>query len=309
MPCTVKIHLANNTSPHRSMKSLPIPPFVATLGLLALSGFCPLVAGDLEDGTKVTIQSEVTTARIFGELPDGTPPSPEPAKPAFIVPAKDILETETHEQGGREITIQEIKPIELPPPLMAPTAADPNNPAVQARIAEHRANHPQSELIRLGACVFHPEDSAPRTLVNYWTAAGDAPVTFWSSADFSLLSGLINLVGNDGQTRSLLMMWSAANIGQDIESAPGIPQFPAGKATFIIATGTPTAENLASIQALHDVYNNEHEKLKAAFEGREQARLQQEAELIAHPPQPKDIVLSHWNIGIPAAAPEKGATR
>ena len=260
-----------------------------------------------------------TTARVLGDLPDGTPPLPEPPKPSFIVPAKDILETETIQQGGRTITLQEIKPIELPPPAMAPAPPDPNNPAVQARIAEHRANHPQNEFIRLGACVFQPEDSAPRTLVTYWTAAGETPITFWSAADFSLLTSMANFIGSDGKTRSLLMMWRTAHIEQSIESLaksgrapnapPEIPQFPDGKATFIIQSGTPTAENLASIQALHDVYNNEYEKLKAAFEGREQARLQQEADLIAHPSQPKSITLNHWRIDSPAQATAKGAAR
>ena len=260
-----------------------------------------------------------TTARILGDLPDCTPPPSDPAKPAFIVPAKDILETESLQQGGRTITLQEIKPIQLPPPVTVPAPLDLNNPTVQARIAEHRANQPQNECIRLGACVYHSKDSPPRTLVTYWTAAGEAPMTFWSSADFSLLTSLVNFIGIDGKTRSLLMMWTTADIEQSIESLaksgreptspPEIPQFLTGKATFIIQSGNPTAENLASIQALHDLYNNEYEKLNAAFEVREQARLQQEAELIAHPPQPKNIVLNYWNIGIPAAVSVKGATR
>ena len=57
-----------------------------------------------------------TAARILGEIPDGTPPPPVPPKPEFRIPAQDILEATTHEQGGRTITVQQIKPIALPPP-------------------------------------------------------------------------------------------------------------------------------------------------------------------------------------------------
>ena len=313
------VRLSNSPSTRkdiaRTFLMKPIP-FV----FLAVMAIATPVFSQVEKTTsQVASPSPTHAARILGDLPDGTPPPPEPPKPTFIVPAKDVLETETIEQGGRTITIQEIKPIELLPTSAAPAPPDLDKPAVQARLAEYRANHPQIELIRLGACVYHPEDSAPRTLVTYWTAAGEAPITFWSSADFSLLTGLVNFVGTDGQTRSLLMAWSTAHIEQSIESLansgreptppPEIPQFPTGKATFIIATGTPTAENLASIQALHDVYNKEYEKLKAACERREQARLQQEAELKAHPPQPKNITLSHWRINSPAQATGKGAAR
>ena len=51
------------------------------------------------------------------------------------------------------------------------------------------------------------------------------------------------------------------------------------------------------IQSLHDLYNREFQRLLTAYQGREQARLAQVAELKAHPPQPKDITLNYWRIG------------
>ncbi len=53
---------------------------------------------------------------------------------------------------------------------------------------------------------------------------------------------------------------------------------------------------LASIQAVHDLYNNEHDRLQTAYQGRQQANLQREAELKAHPPKPQNIVIDHWDI-------------
>ena len=112
-------------------------------------------------------QTSPTAARIIGDLPDGTPPPPEPAKPAFIVAARDILDTEIHEEGGRKIIIQEINPIDLPPPPLAAPPADQSDPAFQARIAAFRAKHPRNELIRIGANVYHLPDSSARTLITY----------------------------------------------------------------------------------------------------------------------------------------------
>ena len=266
-----------------------------------------------------TEQPAPSTARIIGDLPDGTPPPPEPPKPAFVVASKDILDTQIHEQGGRKITVREINPIDLPPPPLAEPSADKTDPAVQARIAAIRAKHPRNEFIRIGATVYYAPDSTTRTLVTYWPNTDEQPVTLWSSADFSLLWGFASFVGSDGKTRSLMMTWS--NLYTDIQQrlfarlgklyiAPKIPDLPAGKATFVVTAGNLTTEALASIQSLHDLYNNEHDRLLTASQSREQASVAREAELRAHSPKPKDITLNHWRID-PAgsAATQKGAAR
>jgi hypothetical protein len=137
--------------------------------------------------------TEPTTARILGEIPDGTPPPPAPPKPEFHVAARDVLSTTTHEQGGRTITIREIKPIDLPPP---PPPAEPTTVEQDAefsvRLAEYRETHPKNELLFLGATVFRSKDSPPRTLVRWWPMGGKGTITFWSSADFALIAGGIN---------------------------------------------------------------------------------------------------------------------
>jgi hypothetical protein len=93
-----------------------------------------------------------------------------------------------------------------------------------------------------------------------------------------------------------------------IYQLPKIPTFLAGKATFqIIGETQPAPEDLAAIQSLHDLYNNEHQRLLTAYQGREQARLQHEAHLKANPPQPKDITLNYWRTEQPAAKTKGGA--
>ena len=66
--------------------------------------------------------------------------------------------------------------------------------------------------------------------------------------------------------------------------APKLPDLPPANATFVIASGNLTEEALTSLQSLHDLYNNEHDRLLTPYKAREQARLAREAELKAHPP-------------------------
>ena len=260
---------------------------------------------------------DANSARVIGDIPDGTPPPPQPLMPKFIVPAKDVLETTTHQQGGREITIQRIAPITLPPPAETAPLIDLTDPLVQERIAKFRLGRTNRVFLLVGATVYHLDDSPPRSLVQIWPQAEGEPVTVWSSANFALLSGISTFAGSSGETSSLMMMWSVTNLERRNAlpqkfarqfKAPEIPDLPPGKATFVIASGNPTQQTLASIQSLHDLYNNEHDRLETAYEGRERAQRLHAAELKANPPQPKDIILSYTHEE--SMAPnEEGETR
>ena len=245
-------------------------------------------------------------ARIVGGLPDGTPPPSAPPEPEFTVPTEDIIKTEVHEQEGRTITVQEIAPIDLPAttPGLEPSAetAAATNPEFLQRLKEYRAAHPVAQMIRLGATIYRSSRSAPRTLAKLGPLDGGEPVTFWSSADFSFLSGVNSFIGSDNAPRTLMMTWSpiyldrplgAKRAGLNLED---IPTFPVGNATFVISGAPPSADALLAIKSLHDLYNNEHDRLQTALEAREQARLAREAELRANPPQLQDITINHWRI-------------
>ena len=113
------------------------------------------------------------------------------------------------------------------------------------------------------------------------------------------------------------MMWSSTAIVHiaDLDTAqkrehgiPKIPDFPDGPAAFTIV-GTPPVDPsvLVPIQSLHDLYNSEFNRLKAAYDGRESARIEREAYIKAHPPQPKNITLNYWRTDKPASG--KGAAQ
>ena len=260
------------------------------------------------------------SARIIGDLPDGTPPPPQPPKPAFIVPTKDILESKTYQQGGRKITVQRIAPSALAAPGKRQPAITPSTPAIAEKIKEFTAEQPDAGFLIVGASVYRPKDGPARAFVNLWPQ-GDGrteAISFWSSADFALLSGFSTFIGSDGKSRSILMAWDNQEIAtlkeltapaKDQNALPPLPNLAKGKATFAITSGKPDAATLAAIQSLHDLYNSEFTRIQAAYQGREKARLIQEAALKAHPPTPKDIVLSFWRIGgLAPAVTEKGTT-
>lgn len=259
-------------------------------------------------------------ARILGEIPDGTPPPPAEPRPEFDIEKGDVLATSTHEQGGRTITIRQIKPIALPPPPapveVAPAATDA---VFSARLAKYRETHPRNEFLFIGATVFRSKEGPSRTLVRWWPQGGEGTITFWSSADFALIAGGIHSFADSaGNTYQMMISWGAVDIERMGEvyaakgwkyHAPELPILPEGKATFQLAGDTkPTAEDNAVIQSLHDIYNSELARLRTAYEGRERARIEREAYLKANPPQPKDITLNFWRTEKPAAK-GKGASK
>ena len=65
---------------------------------------------------------------------------------------------------------------------MAEPPLDKADPAVRARLAAFRAKYPRNEFIRIGATVYHAQDSMTRSLVTYRPNSGEQPVTLWSSA-------------------------------------------------------------------------------------------------------------------------------
>ena len=296
----------------------PIPRIISVLLAAAT------LAHSQEEVSSVPIEPATalappTTARILGEIPDGTPPLPQPPKPEYQIAARDILSTATHEQGGRTITIRQIKPIDLPPPP-APVEAAPAEVDAEfaQRLAEYRETHPKSDLLFLSATVYRSKDSPPRALVRYWPKGNGGDVAFWSSADFALIAGGINsFVDSAGDCHHLMMAWSKVDIERMAEiwasrglqyDPPEIPDLPEGKASFQVIGEQPDAEKVTPIQALHDIYNSEFERLKTASEGRERARIEREEYLKANPPQPKDITLNFWRTEKPAAN-GKGAAK
>lgn len=291
-----------------------IPRFITIL--LATTIMAHSQVGDSSVSSEsATISDAPIAARILGNIPDGTPPPIAPPKQKYQVAKQDVLSTATHQQGGRTITMRQIKPINLPQPP-APVLPAPGKLEAEfsKHVSEYHDNNPKSDIIFLGATVFRAKSSPPKTLVRYWPVGGKE-ITFWTTADFAYIAGGINSFEDAvGDTHTLIIGWSNVDIdrisdvknsvGYDFEM-PELPIFEKDESAFRIIGEQPTAEDLAPIQALHDIYNNQLSQLKTAFHGRERARIESEEYLKAHPPQPKDITLNFWRTEKPATE-EKG---
>ncbi len=258
---------------------------------------------------------------LLNEIPDGSPASEPAPVPEYEVKPSDILESRSVEQDGRTITIQEIKPIDLPPP--PEENPDPPLPVAtpdfSERLAEFRAQRKAISTLHLSAKVYRFPANATRSLVTCWPGGTGVRFTFWSSADFSLIAGGIQTFADTaGRTHQLFMSWGIADEARLQAAAlrrgvpynpPSPPVFQTGPATFQVVGETPAPEALVPIQSLHALYNEKKAELHAAYQSREHARLQKEEELRLNPPQPQDITLNYWRTEAPAEQGKEGGSK
>jgi hypothetical protein len=136
--------------------------YFATFGI----GYAQEEEGTTQTGS--TPPPVPTTARILGEIPDGTPPAPAPPKRKLVIPPQDILASTTHRQGGRNVTIRRIEPLPLPPPPPPTPEMDPAKEAeFRSRMAEYRAKYRATKLSFLSATIYRSKNASPRTLVRW----------------------------------------------------------------------------------------------------------------------------------------------
>lgn len=149
------------------------------------------------------------------------------------------------------------------------------------------------------------------TLVRWWHDGTEYQA--WSNANWLYLTGFADCKKGDRRFSTLLLA-SNMNSAQLPEDSPyRIPEdLPATPGTYRVVQGDLTnTEAFVGISALHELYQSDFARLKEAYELREQRRLERQAELLANPPKPKDIVLHYWKVEPKKEAPErpKGGAR
>jgi hypothetical protein len=239
---------------------------------------------------------------------------PEPVLQLDIAP-ESVITTKTVTADGQKITLQEIEPITLPP-LPEPPPQKPLTPEQLARRAELAAKAQLHRSLLLSCTVY----DGTYTLIRGVTREKDVsrPWEAWSNVNFRHFNTFRSFQKN-GITYSLLFgigdentVRTAARYARagKTYTPPAIPELPDDPTTspqFIVTKGTPTAEDLAPIIGLHEIYQDHHKDLISEYTRIKALQEKEAAERLANPPDPKpDIVIQHWTVTLDApAAPTK----
>jgi hypothetical protein len=233
---------------------------------------------------------EDSGAKLIGPVADGTPAEPAPPRelPAFTIQSTTVRQLE-----DRKIIMQRVADPQLPDPPPPPAPATKEelealraSPEWQERIA----NYKPTKLILLSASVVDGKMSFVR-----WYHEGEE-FQAWSNVNFNHLSGFAEFESDKARYGFIMAVGDISSDKERKFEWPGKPpelgvDYPA----FTLVKGDESAgDALAMMIALHDLYENEQDKLVAAHEGRLRARAEREAWLRANPPQPQDTVIQFW---------------
>jgi hypothetical protein len=267
-----------------------------------------LVAALVLHAQEPSIETAVLIDPIALEAASETPAVPQQG---LEVPPENILESKVVYREGQKFTIQEIVPIDLPPIPAAPAPKPLTAEELAARDARIAQADPQRTLM-----LFCTVYDGTRTLIT-WNSQGVTPMqTYkaWSNVNFHHFDSLrrfkknrttymlMFIVGDEDTARAAAR---AARAGKTY-SPPLIPELPADSATspgFQVIQGNPSAEELAPLFGLHEIYRENHSELIAEHQRLTLERAQKAAERLANPPDSKpDIIIQHWTID-PSAHP------
>ena len=192
------------------------------------------------------------------------------AAQTLVAAPPDNRDTAIYQLPDRRITIERAVGITLPDPP-DPVVRPVSEPDSAERLAQmavdwraQRASHP---FIHAGATVYRLPDGKTVTHVTNWSVNSGPAVSFWSSADFSLLAhpGGFTHPSPDGTVYyTMLLLWSLHDIamwkdfmlkrGNEYESL-NIPEFPEGPATWILSKNEksqgPDAATERAIDHIH----------------------------------------------------------
>ena len=288
------------------MKTIPLV-FVAVMAITAFVQSQDEPTAEIRESTVAPSPTLPATARvvpiIIGPLagePMVTPlRAATPPPPSLQVPEENTLTSETYDLGDHTVTIQEVIPVALPP---RPAPPAPATDAQKLAARQFLAAQPKRESTSLSATVYDRQ----ATLIEWRSKDNTRSFKAWSNIDFNYLRGITNIQQGDthrfyfyfgiGTVDTAWMASRFARFKRPYQK-PVIPELPASPETnpvFVITKGEPAAEDLESIQALHDLYKAEHLRLKAAYTYQQRKNKEQAAELLAHPPKAPDLTLKHW---------------
>ena len=278
----------------------------------------PAIAGPVANQVPTIPTPEVMgETAVIGIICDGapTPPAPERKLPDLVVKnttTKKIMREEPSGVPGLQpvrkkvmLTKHLVEDPHLPEPPPPPPPADMTALAPIDQMVQFGTDGSEPQSVFVSATVYDHQ----RTLLR-WHPNGrpEAEMTAWSNIDFNHLCGISEYMYN-GRRFSLMMgigdestaplgignentaeMAGAAQENGSEYHPPVFPTLPTTGPDFVVTEGdTGDAQAMEIITGLHKLYKVEGARLKVAYEAREQARIEREAYLRKHPPQPKDV--------------------
>ncbi len=217
----------------------------------------------------------------------------ETGKAERITDPQKIVNSTTYDLGDHRLTVEELTKEALPmPPPAPPTELRPS-------ATPHRSLFRQQlGFLSLGSSVYRRNGQPTRSLITYRPPGKSSTIIFWSSADWSLLSGTGKLTDPDGKTWHLMLMLTSYDLDQNTAAfrktpAPAIPEFSPGSTTCQIVSGNATVEDMAPIYLFQAYYDANLLALKAAWAKRMDDQKRLAAEEKANPPQPEDVFVQY----------------
>jgi len=301
------------------MKTIPFALIFATILVTP--------ARSENDGTTVPQDGASTTeaTRILGPLADGTPgpPAPPPVLPVFKVKSTDIRRDYVIQpppmpglppvRGIVTTTVQVVQDPHIPnPPPSASASPVPNQPAT-ARPALLQASGVTRRSASVSATVY---DHSRTYLRCHLSSEPEKEICCWSNLDFNHFSGfstyqaegpdglitqysLFMSIGNENRQRIGAGTTTAGTTTQPPDS-PVLPDLATEGPAFVVTEGnTSDGNTMEVLESLHQLYDVEGPRMKAAYHARIQAEADRKAYLLAHPPTPKDVTIRIWKRDTP----------
>ena len=229
-------------------------------------------------------------ARVIGGISEGKAVPPAPPK---VLPEYEVRKRQIVRKGGQKITINRV----VPPAVKPPEKPQPKDPI-----------QPQSTLPHGGTFMVYATIYDDNMTYVRWNHDGRMHGA-WSNTNFKLLEGFISFEGRGRQFTFMMLngvssmeQLRAAKADGKRQDLPEIVDFTELKKrnfpAYMLMEGDGQDEaSMDFMEAIHDLYEGEQQRLVAAHAEREKnrvIRVLEEERLRLNPPPKPDVIVNYW---------------
>lgn len=243
-------------------------------------------------------ERHINDAEIIGQLSDGRP---SPAPKAREFPDFEIKRAKSHMRSEHRIVLHQVGEPDLP--KLEPTKPRKTKEEIEAlfnsdeflKLKQEAENNPVKFGV-VSATVY----GKTKTHLHWWYDGHSFEA--WSNVDFNYLSGFHQFEGRGKRFIFLMGLGSAAtknsNVRKKLPEIPNLPSLSQKGPSYLLVEGDETnVEALTFMDVLHDLYEKDSERLKAAHKERVKNRQIREEKLRNNPPKKEDSQFYFWKKG------------